>query len=118
MMFVIISQPFCLAITSRSTDGVDEYLRKDIPRHSMYGIYTYTWNLDCVTICTYNSNKFLSSQTGRIFVFYDFIRSGLLGRIEVISRKFPNLGIRSGYVLFAFNLRSFGIQLHSGVNQT
>ena len=34
--------------------------------------------------------------------FYDFIRSGLLGRIEVISRKFPNLGIRSGYVLFAF----------------
>jgi len=84
----------------------------------LHAISIATWNLDWVTIFTYNSNKFLSSQTGRIFVFYDFIRSGLLGRIEVISRKFPNLGIRSGYVLFAFNLRSFGIQLHSGVNQT
>ena len=77
-----------------------------------------TWTLDPVEIFTYVQNKFFFSTNGRIFVFYDCLRSGLLGRIEVISRKFSNLGIRSEYVLFAFNLRSFCIQLHSGVNQT
>ena len=81
-------------------------------------IYIYTWTLDPVEIFTYVQNKFFFSTNGIIFVFYDCLRSGLLGRIEVISRKFSNLGIRSEYVLFAFNLRSFCIQLHSGVNQT
>ena len=77
-----------------------------------------TWTLDPVEIFNYVQNKFFFSTNGRIFVFYDCLRSGLLGRIEVISRKFSNLGIRSEYVLFAFNLRSFCILLHSGVNQT
>ena len=81
-------------------------------------IYIYTWTLDPVEIFTYVQNKFFFSTNGWIFVFYDCLRSGLLGRIEVISRKFSNLGIRSEYVLFAFNLRSFCILLHSGVNQT
>ena len=39
------------------------------------------------------------------------------GYFKVISRHFPNLRIRSGYVLFAFNLRSFCVQLHSGVKE-
>ena len=82
------------------------------------GLYFPTWTLDPVEIFTYVQNKFFFSTNGRIFVFYDCLRSGLLGRIEVISRKFSNLGIRSEYVLFAFNLRSFCILLHSGVNQT
>ena len=69
-----------------------------------------TWTLDPVEIFNYVQNKFFFSTNGRIFVFYDCLRSGLLGRIEVISRKFSNLGIRSEYVLFAFNLRSFCIQ--------
>ncbi len=61
--------------------------------------------------------KWLFGENPGIFGSYEFIRSGFHGRIEVISRNFPNLGIRSGYVLFAFNLRSFCIQLHSGVKQ-
>ena len=90
----------------------------DLAWFGTWDVVGCTWTLVPVEIFTYVQNKFFFSTNGRIFVFYDCLRSGLLGRIEVMSRKFSNLGIRSEYVLFAFNLRSFCIQLHSGVNQT
>ena len=72
-----------------------------------YSLHTIlNWTYIYVENFTNNQNKFLFSQNGRIFVFYDSIRSGLPGKIEIISREFPNLGIRSGYVQFALFLHS------------
>ena len=75
----------------------------------------HTWNLDYVEIFTYNSNKFLFSQNGRIFVFYDFIRS------MSVRALFPNFSpsrilmcqIHNLIKVYFFSLSPITIKLYS-----